>query len=178
MTMNFKRNLLGLAWLVLSATAAAHGDVTPQTVDTRTLPPLGAQCLPSNPYGGGPELSEALRIGSSAYNQNCARCHGLEAIFGGLASDLRKIDEDCNSLADDSRKKACFADIDGYFAASFGLVLLGLPGLADHGWPIGLAVKSKHQALAWALEASLQQLRDKGKLLNIYCNCGITLMAT
>ena len=25
----------------------------------------------------------------SAYNQNCARCHGLEAISGGIAPDLR-----------------------------------------------------------------------------------------
>lgn len=77
MTMNFKRNLLGMAWLVLSAGAAAHGDVTPQTMDTRTLPTLGAQWLPHNPYGAGPELSETLRIGSSAYKQNYARCHGL-----------------------------------------------------------------------------------------------------
>lgn len=76
MTMNFKCNLLGMAWLVLSASAAAHGDVTPQTVDTRTLPTLGAQRLPDNPYGARPELSETLRIGSSAYKQNYARCHG------------------------------------------------------------------------------------------------------
>ncbi|TVP96075.1 MAG: cytochrome c-550 PedF, partial [Roseinatronobacter sp.] len=31
----------------------------------------------------------ALRIGDSAYNQNCARCHGLEVVSGGLAPDLR-----------------------------------------------------------------------------------------
>ena len=32
-----------------------------------------------------------MRIGSSAYNQNCARCHGLEAVSGGIAPDLRKL---------------------------------------------------------------------------------------
>jgi polar amino acid transport system substrate-binding protein len=62
-------------------------------------------------------------------------------------------------------------------ASRFGLVHLGLPGLADHGWPIGMAVKSKHQALARALEASLQELLDNGKLLAIYRQRGITLMA-
>lgn len=31
----------------------------------------------------------AVEIGSSGYNQNCARCHGLEVISGGLAPDLR-----------------------------------------------------------------------------------------
>jgi len=40
-----------------------------------------------------------------------------------------------------------------------------------------MAVKSKHQALARALQALLQQLRDKGKLMAIHRNRGITLMA-
>ncbi|MEL7154550.1 MAG: cytochrome c-550 PedF, partial [Pseudomonadota bacterium] len=31
----------------------------------------------------------AVQIGGSAYNQNCARCHGLEVVSGGLAPDLR-----------------------------------------------------------------------------------------
>ena len=156
MTMNFKRNLLGLAWLVLSATAAAHGDVTPQTVDTRTLPPLGAQWLPSNPYGAGPELSEALRIGSSAYNQNCARCHGLEAISGGMAPDLRKMDEDCTSLADASKKKACIAEIDGYFAATVRR------GRTRDGRVYMPAFDSVlNQEAVWAMRTYLNSRRDK-----------------
>ena len=96
----------------------AHGDVTPQAVDTHTLPPLGAKWLPSNPYSSGPAQPEALRIGTSAYNQNCARCHGLEAISGGIAPDLRKLDSDCTSMASESQKKACFAEIDEYFLAT------------------------------------------------------------
>jgi len=32
---------------------------------------------------------KAVAIGSSGYNQNCARCHGLEVVSGGLAPDLR-----------------------------------------------------------------------------------------
>jgi len=64
----------------------AHGDVVPQAVDTTGLNNLGADFLKSNPYR---KDKTAIRIGSSAYNQNCARCHGLEAISGGIAPDLR-----------------------------------------------------------------------------------------
>lgn len=69
----------------------AHGDVTPQAVDVSTLKPLGEQKRDENPYRGD---REAIRVGTSAYNQNCARCHGLEAISGGIAPDLRKLDID------------------------------------------------------------------------------------
>lgn len=34
----------------------------------------------------------AVEIGASAYNQNCARCHGLEAKSGGIAPDLRLLE--------------------------------------------------------------------------------------
>ena len=71
--------------------AHSHGDVTPQAVDVRTLPALGEQKREENPYRG---QGEAIRVGTSAYNQNCARCHGLEAISGGIAPDLRNLDID------------------------------------------------------------------------------------
>lgn len=96
----------------------AHGDVTPQAVDVSTLPPLGAQWRESNPYAEGQAHAEAKRIGSSAYNQNCARCHGLEAISGGVAPDLRKFDADCSGMADAVKKKACYAEMQDYFAAT------------------------------------------------------------
>ena len=66
----------------------AHGDVVPQAVDVSTLKALGAEWRKENPYRGD---KEAIRIGSSAYNQNCARCHGLEAVSGGIAPDLRML---------------------------------------------------------------------------------------
>lgn len=72
---------------LLGATGAlAHGDVTPQAVDTTGLPTLGAEWKASNPYR---DNARAIEIGSSAYNQNCARCHGLGAVSGGIAPDLR-----------------------------------------------------------------------------------------
>jgi cytochrome c-550 PedF len=73
--------------------AAGHGDVAPQAVDTSSLPALGEEWLTENPYReeavGHEVWLEAVRIGASGYNQNCARCHGLEVVSGGLAPDLR-----------------------------------------------------------------------------------------
>ncbi len=108
-----------LAGLVLAAAQVwAHGDVVPQAVDTSSLPQLGAKWLDANPYhSSSPARSEALRIGSSAYNQNCARCHGLEAISGGISPDLRKFDDDCKGLADKEKQAACFKEMDEYFVA-------------------------------------------------------------
>lgn len=84
---------LGLMAVLLGAgmMVYAHGDVTPQAVDTHELPKLGAEWLEANPYKGNPT---AIRIGASAYNQNCARCHGLEAVSGGIAPDLRRLPTD------------------------------------------------------------------------------------
>ena len=101
-----------------SLLAMAHGDVVPHSVDTSTLPQLGEKWLDSNPYSKGDAHAEALRIGSSAYNQNCARCHGLEAISGGISPDLRKLDADCLSLGDETKKLACFQEINDYFVST------------------------------------------------------------
>ncbi len=103
---------------LVSILAMAHGDVVPQSVDTHTLPQLGPQWLDTNPYSTGPAHDEALRIGKSAYNQNCARCHGLEAISGGISPDLRKLDNDCTDMADRAKKEACYAEIQEYFLST------------------------------------------------------------
>jgi len=84
------RQLAALAGALAITIAApqvfAHGDVVPQAVDTTGLKNLGADFLEANPYR---KDKTAIRIGDSAYNQNCARCHGLGAISGGIAPDLR-----------------------------------------------------------------------------------------
>ena len=80
---------LGALMLVGSSVILAHGDVTPQAVDTASLEQLGDEWHETNPYSGN---NEAIEIGASAYNQNCARCHGLSAISGGIAPDLRKLE--------------------------------------------------------------------------------------
>lgn len=93
----------------------AHGDVTPQAVDVSTLKPLGNKSVSENPYRGD---KEAIRVGTSAYNQNCARCHGLEAISGGIAPDLRQMDRDCVSLAAKDKQAACKKEIDEFYLSS------------------------------------------------------------
>ena len=75
--------------------AVAHGNVTPQPVDVAGLPTLQAGVwLTENPYSKLDDASKqkAIEIGSSAYNQNCARCHGLDVISGGIAPDLRYLE--------------------------------------------------------------------------------------
>ncbi|QIE43639.1 cytochrome c-550 PedF [Meridianimarinicoccus aquatilis] len=76
--------------------AHAHGDVAPQPVDTAALPDVGEEWLTENPYRAeavGEDIwRKAVDIGASGYIQNCARCHGLEVISGGLAPDLRYLE--------------------------------------------------------------------------------------
>ncbi len=87
-----KRLPLAALGLTLAAgLAQAHGDVAPQAVDTDALPDVGEEWLTENPYrDAGPEVWQtAIEIGDSGYNQNCARCHGLGGVSGGLAPDLR-----------------------------------------------------------------------------------------
>ena len=71
----------------------AHGDVAPQAVNTDALPNVGEEWLTENPYraeaAGEDVWLQAVKIGDSGFNQNCARCHGLGAVSGGLAPDLR-----------------------------------------------------------------------------------------
>jgi len=79
-----------VATLVLAAASSAgwaHGDVVPQNVDVKSLPPLKGP-LTENPYR---KNAKAIEVGASAYNQNCARCHGLGAVSGGIAPDLRNL---------------------------------------------------------------------------------------
>lgn len=96
MTFTTGRAVLTAAAAIASLTVAtnlyAHGDVTPQAVDTTALPDIDGgneAWKAANPYTGN---AKAIEIGKSAYGQNCARCHGLDAISGGIAPDLRYLE--------------------------------------------------------------------------------------
>ena len=86
--------LAALAATLLPMQLSAHGDVAPQPVDTDALPDVPEEWQTENPYrdAGDEVYQTAIRIGDSGYNQNCARCHGLGAISGGLAPDLRYLE--------------------------------------------------------------------------------------
>ncbi|GLR78323.1 cytochrome c-550 PedF [Azospirillum oryzae] len=82
--------LAGLIAAGFAGPVFAHGDVVPQPVDTTGLEKLGETWRDSNPYRGN---ERAIEIGASAFNQNCARCHGLGAVSGGIAPDLRYLEK-------------------------------------------------------------------------------------
>ena len=144
-----------LAGLALLATSGlqAHGDVTPQAVDTHELPQLGPDWRGENPFRG---HDKAISIGTSAYNQNCARCHGLEAISGGIAPDLRKLENDCAPLKDAARKDACRKETDEYFSAT---VRRGRSRNGAVYMPPFEGTLS--QEAVWAIKAYLETRREK-----------------
>jgi cytochrome c-550 PedF len=147
------RALASLAALVIAGAALAHGDVTPQAVDTSTLPKLGEQWRAENPFR---KNEPAVKVGTSAYNQNCARCHGLEAISGGIAPDLRKLDNDCVSLKDDAKKKACVKEMDEYFATTVRR------GRSRNGAVYMPPFEGTlNQEAVWAIKAYLETRREK-----------------
>jgi cytochrome c-550 PedF len=147
-----------MAALAVTALAAyAHGDVTPQAVDTHELPELGEGWRATNPYrSDSANAATATRIGTSAFNQNCARCHGLEAISGGIAPDLRRLDNECASLKDEKKKQMCVNEIDEYFLTTI-----------RHGRTRNGAVYMPpfegifNQEAMWAIKAYLESRREK-----------------
>ena len=141
--------LLGTVALaaVSIAQVNAHGDVAPQPVDTAGLPELGNEWLYENPYraAGAEVYAKAVEVGASGYNQNCARCHGLEAISGGLAPDLRYLS----------------ADLDGdeWYVERFrhGYTQNGITKMPAFGDLLG-------QEAAWAIRAYVETRPDDGAL--------------
>lgn len=81
---------VGFAVLMSTVFAFAHGSVTPQAVDTKGLESLGKEWLEENPYKI--DNAAAVKIGKYAYGENCARCHGLGGVSGGIAPDLRYLE--------------------------------------------------------------------------------------
>ena len=147
------RLALGLGSLLFAGAVLAHGDVTPQAVDTSELPPLGEQWRPENPYR---QHEKAIKVGTSAYNQNCARCHGLEAISGGIAPDLRKLDNECATMKDAAKKSACQKEIDEYFSGSVrrGKVRNGAVYMPPFEGIL-------NQEAVWSIKAYLETRREK-----------------
>ena len=141
-----------VAAVLASMFAQAHGNVTPQAVDTTGLPALGEKWRDENPYRGS---KPAIKIGASAFNQNCARCHGIEAISGGIAPDLRLLDRDCVGMKVETKKQACFKEMDAYFLSSIrgGKVRIGAVYMPPFE---GIF----NQEAMWAIKAYLETRRE------------------
>lgn len=139
-----------VASLIVAAVGVvyAHGDVTPQVVDVSTLRALGDDMLDVNPYVGD---KEAIRVGSSAYNQNCARCHGLEVVSGGVSPDLRKLNEECSTLTNKKAREQCVIDTDVYYRNS----VLGGKVRGDRVYMPAFAGILSQEAI-WAIKAYVE----------------------
>ncbi len=144
------RNLLVfLAMAFTASQALGHGDVVPQAVDTEALPDLGDEWLEENPYraetAGEEVWATAIEIGASGYNQNCARCHGLEAVSGGLAPDLRYLEANF--------------DGDEWYIERYrnGYTMNGVTKMPGFGDVLG-------QKAAWAIRTYIETRPDDGAL--------------
>ncbi|MDQ2089712.1 cytochrome c-550 PedF [Marimonas arenosa] len=140
----------GALIMTLSAgVALAHGDVAPQPVNTDALPNVGEEWLIENPYRAekvGEEVwKAAVAIGDSGYNQNCARCHGLGAVSGGLAPDLRYLEAEEYG--------------DEWYAERFrtGYTQNGITKMPAFGELLG-------QQAAWAIRTYIETRPDDGAL--------------
>lgn len=140
--MNFSRVALAGATALLTvsiwSTVNAHGNMTPQAVDTSMLPDIGDAWIQKNPYKGN---AKAITVGESAYGQNCARCHGLDAESGGIAPDLRYLE-----LGDSGDQ--WYIDRFQHGASHDGKVYM--PPFGDvlgqkAGWAIRAWLETKHQ---------------------------------
>ena len=146
------RNLIVFLAVVLAAgRTLGHGDVAPQPVNTDALPDVGEDWVEENPYreeAAGEEVwAAAIEIGASGYNQNCARCHGLEAVAGGLAPDLRYLE----------------ANLDGdeWYIERYrnGYTMNGVTKMPAYGELLG-------QKAAWAIRTYIETRPDDGALDN------------
>ena len=134
--------------LTLIATMTfAHGDVAPQPVNTDALPDVGEEWLTENPYRDQGETvwKAAIEIGDSGYNQNCARCHGLGVVSGGLAPDLRYLEAEEYG--------------DEWYAERFrtGYTQNGITKMPAFGELLG-------QKAAWAIRTYIETRPDDGAL--------------
>ena len=137
------------AFMLVIATGLAHGhgEIAPQPVNTDALPDIGEEWLTENPYrnAGKDVWQTAVDIGASGYNQNCARCHGLGAVSGGVAPDIRFLEAE--------------EEGDEWFMERFqhGYTQNGITKMPAFGELLG-------QKAAWAIRTYVETRPDEGAL--------------
>lgn len=147
------RSTLSAVVLSLSSVVWAHGDVTPQAVDTSSLPTLGSEWKLDNPFRNN---ATAIKVGSSAFGQNCARCHGLDAVSGGIAPDLRKLDNECAAMRVAKKQALCLQATDEYFV---GRVRRGFTRNGAVYMPPFEGILN--QEAVWSIKSYLESRREK-----------------
>ena len=137
----------------LTGQVFSHGNVTPQGADSSSMPEIvdgdteQDGWVFQNPYR---ELDadtkhKVIEFGQSAYANNCAGCHGLEAQSGGISPDLRELDPE--SFDDDEWFVERLR-----FGSSKGMPALG-------GIPEGQDKPILDQKTLWAIKTYVEQRR-------------------
>ncbi|MEY4763810.1 MAG: hypothetical protein RI907_483 [Pseudomonadota bacterium] len=128
----------------------AHAEVPPAPiVDVSQLPAVPQGWAEPNPLRG---QAEAIRVGRDAFNQACARCHGMDANGSRApAPDLRRLGGACAKVSDEALRARCQADADFFFAKS---VRLGKKKFDIEHMPAWEPVLSPQ--LAWAIRTFIE----------------------
>jgi cytochrome c-550 PedF len=160
--MNFNRKLnvnpgqLLAAGLMFVALAASAANVAQAPVlDRSSLAPLGEVWRDGNPYRGN---AQAIGVGKSAFNQSCARCHGVDAsaVGGAPAPDLRQLNRYCRGIGNPVLQAACMLDNDQYFKKTVqqGKVVVGVRHMP--AWKDVLL-----QEDVWAIQAFIESTIER-----------------
>lgn len=138
----------------ISGQVYSHGNVIPQGADSSAMPDfeLGDESddywVFENPYRSyeGDVKDKVVKFGESAYGNNCAGCHGLQAISGGINPDLRLLSPDR-------------ADDDLWFVELLrNGTSKGMPALG--GIPEGSSEPILDQKTLWAIKSYLEVRRE------------------
>ena len=151
-----RRCLIGpLCLYALSMSAFSHAEgiiVHAPDVDTSGLATLAQPDGDLNPYRGDPL---AIEVGHAAFNQSCARCHGVDADASRApAPDLRRIGRSCGRVRDAALKLRCQSDADHYFRNSVekGKIKVGVEHMP--AWKDTLSTE-----LIWAIRSFVETAR-------------------
>ncbi|WP_298232703.1 c-type cytochrome [uncultured Azohydromonas sp.] len=146
----------GVFMAVLGGAAAAQAELPYNVAD---VPALGSEWRVANPYRGNAEVA---RAGGVAFNHNCARCHGVDAVASGMggmpAPDLRRLARACRRIKDAALQSACMDDDDDYFRVTVleGKTVVGVQHMP--AWKGQLT-----QETIWALKTYVDARGAEGK---------------
>lgn len=141
--------LLALTGTTASAFEIAQPAVASIQVDTTGLPSVTQAADQGNPFRGN---ARAAEIGRDAFNQACARCHGVDAVSKNLPGpDLTRLDKACRPIAAPDIRAMCIADNDAYFLESVrhGKVRVGVTHMP--AWKDVLSTE-----LTWAIRTFIE----------------------
>lgn len=154
--MAFQFSKLARLGAALATTLLAAAALAAPGTDSSSLPPLGKEWKPSNPYRGDPSV---IAVGKSIFDENCQRCHAADATGrGSVGANLQLVGRFCRRIADETLVPRCLADADDFFKRSVqgGKIRNGITYM-----PPWKDVFSQEEI--WALRTYVESLSIKSK---------------